>query len=180
MAHWHRYGVAVGIITAMVGCGSPPPDHPASGHTAGSADADPAAHEPARQDPMQTSPLGPTAQQAPKRVASITDNPRAATPTDKARVRTAASQSDIQQLDRQSEAERAQREAPQSGFAGVSENPGITAQKSGEELDGEDLELDGNDEQARASEEELMAQQLPQEASVPNQEERPGPEGALQ
>ena len=100
MAHWPRLGVVVGI-TALVGCGSPPPDHSASGDTAGSAVAGPAADQPARQAPMQTSPLGPTAQQAPKLGASITDKPRV-TSTD-ARAQTAASPADTQQLGRQAE-----------------------------------------------------------------------------
>ena len=164
MARWYRFGVAVSI-TALVGCGSPSPDHPASGHTAGSADAGPAADQPARQAPMQTSPLGPTAQQAPKLGASITDNPRATTATD-TRAQTATSPADIQQLDKQAEMEWAPREA-RLQWAEV-------AQLSGEALGGETSELDGGDEQEGGSAEESRGQGLPAEAPGLVQEEGSG------
>lgn len=152
MAHWPRLGVVVGI-TALVGCGSPPPDHSASGDTARSAVAGPAAGQPARQAPMQTSPLGPTAQQAPKLGASITDNPRV-TSTD-ARVQTAASPADTQQLGRQAETERVQLEALLIWAAGD------------EALGGKSFELDGGDAQQRATEGESREQELPEEAPGP-------------
>lgn len=133
MAHWSRLGVVVGI-TALVGCGSPPPEDSASGHTARSAEAivsprasapssaDLAAHKPAdRSSPSQTSTLKPTAQQVPALGAVTTNDPRAAT-TD-ARAKTAASPADTAQVTQQEEAKQAQREAQQSWFTEMRENP---------------------------------------------------------
>ena len=180
MAHWSWLGVAVGI-TALVGCGSPPPDHSASGHTAGSAEAvvsPPAsapsspgltAHKPAGQSPTQTPLLEPTAQQAPKLGASITNDPRAATPTDNARVQTNASPAVTSQVNQQAEAEQAQREARQSWFTETRENPNASvrllalelwAQHPDKDIDPRTFALMDDNEQVQARAQELWEQHI--------------------
>lgn len=180
MAHWHCVVVAVGI-SALVSCGSPPPDHSASSHTAGSADAvvsPPAsapssagltAHKPAGQSPTQTPLLEPTAQQAPKLGASITNDPRAATPTDNARVQTNASPAVTSQVNQQAEAEQAQREARQSWFTETRENPNASvrlmalelwAQHPDKDIDPRTFALMDDNEQVQARAQELWEQHI--------------------
>jgi hypothetical protein len=192
VGHWHRLGVAVGI-TALMGCGNPS-DHPLSGHNTGSADAvvsspasdtaslGTAANESARQAPTQTSPVGLTAQQAPKPGTLIRDSSRAISPAHDAGAQSAASPANTPPLDEQTAAERAQRETRQQWFAEVREHPDVTvrlqalelwAQQPGDALDPVTYALVDGDESVRARAQELWEQQLTREsaAPVPVQEE---------
>jgi hypothetical protein len=187
MARWHRLGVVVGL-TALVGCGSPPPDPPASGHPTGSADAivssptgdtaraSLAATEPVHPAPTQTSPLGLSIRQTATPGARITDEARATSPAHDARVQTAASPAATPLLDEQPTAERAQREARQRWFAEVREHPDVTvrlqalelwAQHPGDALDPVTYALVDEDEHVRARAQELWEQQVTRDVAAP-------------
>ena len=156
MAHWHRLGIAVGLM-ALVGCGSPAPEGPLSGPHTGSAAA-------AVAIPAGAAPPAPTPDQR------RTDASRATSP-----VPTAASAgtppSDVRTI-----ADQAQRAARERWFAELRESPDamvrlqaleLWAQQPGKGIDPLTYALVDEDEAVRARAEELYEQQLAREETVP-------------
>lgn len=132
MVNWSHLGVVV-CTTALVGCGSPPPDRSASSDTTTSADAvvpsSPntptntglAAQKPASQPPTQPPLLRPPDQQIPAQDALTRKDPRAA--DDNARVQANTPPDAPSQVNQQAQAEQAQYEARHNWLSEIRENP---------------------------------------------------------
>jgi hypothetical protein len=133
MAHWPRLGIVVGIA-ALVGCGSPPPDHSASSHTTASADAVvsssisapssaglTAQKEVVGQSATPPPLLRPPGQQVPAQEALTKKDPRA--DDDNARVQATTPPEVPSQVNQQAQAEQAQYEARHNWLSEIRENP---------------------------------------------------------